>query len=644
MKLPVINSIDDVVARQLCSGCGACAYMDPDSIEMVDVLDHGRRPVYKSSSHSSEIDKEAIKVCPGVGLEHTFDRNDAKFDRALMQGWGPVLEIWEGHATDEAIRFAGSSGGAASAISLACIEKIKMHGVLHIKARKDAPIFNETVLSTTRDEILSATGSRYAPASPCDSLQLIEDAPAACVFIGKPCDVAAANSAAKLRPKLKEKLGLTIAFFCAGTPTTNATINLLKRMGIEDPSSVKDLRYRGNGWPGKATAKFSVQGRDEIRTLSYEESWGEVLTNDKQWRCHVCADHTGEFADIAVGDPWYGKVQPNEAGRSLIVVRTARGQRMLRNAMEAGYLTLKRVDSSALTDSQPNLLRGRGAVWARALTCRLMRVAAPRYRGFPMFRFWLTKLTFNEKIRSIAGTIKRVTLRKIGRPINIHALDAGSKPYLKLTNYECEGDDLLQLTEKHSKQLCDLCRSCFPSELRWQLGGSLAQNWWDTVRKLPTCETWVSIRDNIVCGFVVLVIDEPGWAASASMRSGSTRQRCIAILKHPWITTRHLINKRKRHFAPVKQYNLIVSQKTPQEQRTWVELIAVAPEYRGQGVGARLLKHAEFRTQQLNRQAVQLTVGNANHPAVYRYAQSGYGLVHQSDDSMILGKRLARAA
>ncbi len=645
MKLPVIKNIDDVVSRQLCSGCGACAYIDPDSIEMVDVLDHGRRPVHKSSSLNTELEKETLAVCPGVGLKHTFDRKDESYIYSLMAGWGPVLEVWEGYATDEALRFAGSSGGAASAITLACIEKAKLHGVLHIKARSDAPIFNGTVLSTTRDEILSATGSRYAPASPCDGLQLIEDAPKPCVFIGKPCDVAAAKNAAELRPKLKENLGLTIAFFCAGTPTTNATINLLKRMGVDDPSDVQELRYRGNGWPGKATVKFQTRGRDETRSLSYEESWGEVLTNDKQWRCHVCADHTGEFADIAVGDPWYRKAKTNDPGRSLIVVRTIRGRRILREAMEAGYLSLKRVEPSVLPDSQPNLLRGRGAVWARILVCRLMGVVAPRYRGFPLFRFWMARLTVHEKIRSIAGTMKRVVKRKIGKPVIMDTHEkSDSLTMLKINNKKCKRDGLHQATTHHIEQLSVMCRTCFPYELRWQYGGSFAHDWWDYVRKSQTNETWVSLRDSIVCGFVVLVIDEQGWKEEHLLRRGSTSQRCTAILRHPLVTSRYLLKKLKHQPSSSNHYHLNTSQTTPQKQRTWIELIAVSPEFRGQSIGAQLLEHAELRTQQLNRHAVQLTVENENHPAVHRYAESGYGLVHQSEDSMILGKQLACAA
>ena len=419
VRLPVIETVEDVAQRQLCCGCGACAYISPSTIEMVDSLNHGRRPRFKSQCRSTADDQAALRVCPGIGLEHRFDVSHPDLISELVPGWGPVLEVWEGHATDDAIRFAGSSGGAASALALACIEQAGMHGVLHIKARADVPYLNHTVLSTTRQEILSATGSRYAPASPCDGLQLIEDAPAPCVFIGKPCDVAAVDKAKQVRPALAEKVGVTIAFFCAGTPTTNATFKLLRRMGVDDPSQVVELRYRGNGWPGEATVTLRTEDGIETRSMSYEESWGEILTNDKQWRCHVCADHTGEFADIAVGDPWYRRVGPNERGSSLVLVRTERGRGIVRQAIEHGYLTLTRADASILPRSQPNLLRGRGAVWARILVSRLMGVHAPRYRGFPMLRFWLTKLSGMEKLRSILGTARRVMKRGLGDRVTI---------------------------------------------------------------------------------------------------------------------------------------------------------------------------------------------------------------------------------
>jgi coenzyme F420 hydrogenase subunit beta len=422
MRLKVID-INDVSEAQLCCGCGACAAIAPDQIEMIDVIDHGRRPRMRPGSKNEAALEAAMQACPGVSIGHERgDRADGAIEE-LRAAWGPVLDVWEGHAADEAIRFAGSSGGVASAIAVACLESMNMHGVLHIRARHDAPILNETVLSTTRDEILAATGSRYAPASPAEGLGRIENAPEPCVFIGKPCDVAAATKARRRRPRLDENLGLTVAIFCAGTPTTRATMRLLEELGVDDPADVINLRYRGNGWPGRATATIRTPRGVEQRSFDYERAWGEILTNDKQWRCHVCADHTGEFADIAVGDPWYRPVSADEPGRSLVLVRTERGRRILDAACAAGYLTLTQADPQCLPLSQPNLLRGRAAVWGRLLACRMLGVPAPRYQRLPKFRFWISHLTFREKVRSVLGTVRRILRRKLGRRVKMQEVD-----------------------------------------------------------------------------------------------------------------------------------------------------------------------------------------------------------------------------
>ena len=144
----VVRNIDEVARRHLCCGCGACAYVQPDAIRMVDVLDHGRRPIVEQCS--AEAARDALAVCPGVSLRHDFDPDTPGLIQELAPAFGPVLEIWEGYASDPEVRFAGSSGGAASALSLYCIERAGMHGLLHIKSRIDVPYLNHTVLSTTR--------------------------------------------------------------------------------------------------------------------------------------------------------------------------------------------------------------------------------------------------------------------------------------------------------------------------------------------------------------------------------------------------------------------------------------------------------------------------------------------------------------
>lgn len=117
-----------------------------------------------------------------------------------------------------------------------------MHGVLHAAADKSRPYLNRTVMSRTREELLARTGLRNAPASPCEGLGKIAAVPGACVFIGKPCDVAGATKLSALSSALKERLGLTIAFFRAGTPSTQRTLGLLKQAGVTDAESVTSRR------------------------------------------------------------------------------------------------------------------------------------------------------------------------------------------------------------------------------------------------------------------------------------------------------------------------------------------------------------------------------------------------------------------
>lgn len=416
--LPVIAGVDDVAARNLCAGCGACAYLQPDQVRMVDDLDLGRRPVIRAGSDTTE----ALAGCPGASLAHD-DTHHPGVIGELRDGWGPVLAVWEGYAADPEIRFAGSSGGAATALALHALDDHGMHGVLHIAARPDIEYLNHTVMSRSRQEMLAATGSRYAPASPCDGLQMIADAPEPCVFIGKPCDVAATSKARRLRPELDAKLGLTIAIFCAGTPSTRGTLEMLDRMDVADPEQVRSLRYRGNGWPGAAVAQTSRGGGGPVHEMSYDQSWGEILQKHVQWRCRVCVDHTGEFADIAVGDPWYREIGADEAGQSLILARTERGRQLLEAAVKAGALAARRVDPGLLPASQPNLLATRGAVWGRIVTSRALGVAAPRYTNMPTGRIWWRELSALAKIRSISGTLKRIVRRRLHRRQVIRPVD-----------------------------------------------------------------------------------------------------------------------------------------------------------------------------------------------------------------------------
>jgi coenzyme F420 hydrogenase subunit beta len=287
-----------------------------------------------------------------------------------------------------------------------------MHGALHVAADKKEPLTNRTVLSRNRSEILSRAGSRYAPASPCDGLEMIETAPGRCVFIGKPCDVTALRKAQTVRAELDRNIGIAIGIFCAGTPSTQGTLDLLHTLDI-DPDRVEGLRYRGKGWPGKFSVK--LEGQEKPReVLTYMDAWGFVQKY-RPYRCYLCPDGTSEFADISCGDPWHRAIKEGEQGYSLVLVRTEKGRQIIHGAIKAGYVTLRQAEPGVLEASQKNLLTKRGAIWGRLLVMKAFGIPTPRLVGFSLFDNWL-KLPLKEKVRSILGTARRIIQRKYFAP------------------------------------------------------------------------------------------------------------------------------------------------------------------------------------------------------------------------------------
>lgn len=403
----ILNNVTEVAKWRMCIGCGACIYACPEKkLELVDLTNQGLRPVLSEGDCSGCSD--CVEVCPGVGISHS---NECKIDgliTSLAKSWGPVLEVWEGYALDADIRFNGSSGGLASALALYCIEKEKMRGLVHVGYDSEARYKNKSTFSQTRSEILSTTGSRYSPASPCDHLQSIVDACGPTVFIGKPCDIEGLRKTQLSRPKLNKNVEVVIGIFCAGTPSTKGTHDLLWKYGISY-EDVAEIRYRGRGWPGKFSVR--LKGNSEWKELAtYQEAWG-FLQKYRPYRCHLCPDGTSEFADISCGDPWYREIEESELGKSLVLVRTKKGREIVRGALQAGYVQLQAINPQALDFSQRELKLKRGAIWGRLLTMRALGIPAPRFRGFFLFRNWL-KIPTWDKVRSILGTVRRITTRK----------------------------------------------------------------------------------------------------------------------------------------------------------------------------------------------------------------------------------------
>lgn len=400
-----IRSIQDIVDWGLCTGCGACYSVCAKNAVTLENIEHvGIRPRFKPGACSGCTD--CLDVCPGHAVNAATQARQ-KTGAARADGLiGPVLGVWEGYAADGEIRFRASSGGALTALALYCLEQEGMAFVLHTGMDPRAPWKNITVMSSSRQELMRHAGSRYNASSPCDSLALIEATDRPCVFIGKPCDAAAVAALRAKRPALHKNLGLVLTFFCAGTPSAGATLDLLKKLAVPT-ADIKGLRYRGNGWPGGFAVAHSDGAYRQLQ--SYRDCW-HFLQKYRCLRCHLCPDGLGQMADIACGDAWHRyEKTAHDPGRSLVLARSAHGRNMLEKAIAAGYLQLAPSCAENVIRAQ-GLVHRRRQLFGRLLARRLLLIPSTRFTGFNLFQNW-AELSLLAQIKSVLATFKRLLRR-----------------------------------------------------------------------------------------------------------------------------------------------------------------------------------------------------------------------------------------
>lgn len=387
----------------LCHGCGGCVAIAPKGAVSMGMTDSGYlRP--EVLGPLPENYAERVKaICSGRALTSAGKEEGAR----RHADWGRLISVDLGHACDPSVRFRGSSGGVLTAIALHLLESGAVDFVVQTRADPDDPLGNVTMASHDARDVLLAAGSRYAPSSPLADIERYLASGRRFAFVGKPCDVATLRAMGRSDPRIAAQVPYMVSFFCAGVPSRHGALALARRMGL-DPAELASFHFRGMGWPGDA--RGTRQDGTEER-LDYARSWGEVLSGHLQFRCKICPDGIGEFADIVAADAWHGEGgYPSFAerdGRNLVIARSKVGRALLDAMRVGGQLELEAIAPARIAAMQPYQQGRRRAVLARCLAMRVLGYQAPRYRGLALWRstlraspLWL--------MRNFLGTLRRL--------------------------------------------------------------------------------------------------------------------------------------------------------------------------------------------------------------------------------------------
>lgn len=394
------REIAAVVEAGNCTGCGMCTLLDRGLEMRLDDAGYARPARIASTGPepaASAVD-DFRAACPGRGV-----RAQRPSGATYHPTMGPIVEIFEAWAADPEQRHRGSSGGALTALSAWLIDIGEASTMIGAGADAAAPRRTVSVRIQSREEALASAGSRYAPVSNAAAAD-IGDGDG--VFVGKPCEAAAVRALQERRhPDAPGPL--LLAFFCAGTPSQQATETLVEQLGIATDEPLEDLWYRGRGWPGEFTA---VPKSGPVASTSYDASWGDHLGKALQWRCKICPDGVGESADVVAADYWRTDdrgypVFTDGEGISALLARTQRGADVIRRAIDAGVIIARPITADAVAAVQPLQRQRRRTLLGRLLGARSAGARVPRFSGFGLTRLAISHL--RENIRTARGTRSR---------------------------------------------------------------------------------------------------------------------------------------------------------------------------------------------------------------------------------------------
>ena len=347
----MIDTVAEVAERDLCCGCGTCASVCPNNA--IEIIVSEGIYVPKVDEEKCERCRLCVECCPGFSVDFE-DLNQRVFgvqpsDRVI----GNYLGCHVGYSTDDNLRFNSASGGIATQLLIFALENHLVDGVLVTRMRKDNPLEPEAFIARTKEELISASGSKYCPVTTNVELKKILKENGRFAVVGLPCQIHGVLKAGKIFKLLEKRIVLYIGLLCSHMVSFNGTSLLLEKKGIRK-DQVSKISYRGKGWPGS----MSIETKDGSGTsLPLVASWNAYWPVFSSFfftplRCTMCPDQTAELSDISLGDAWLPELKLEKRGASIIISRTSRGKKLLEDAASAKAISLTSVDIEKVRQSQ----------------------------------------------------------------------------------------------------------------------------------------------------------------------------------------------------------------------------------------------------------------------------------------------------
>lgn len=307
------ESVESIVERALCCGCGACARSCPSSA-IVYIRNVAGYIIPKVDRIACIQCGKCLHVCPSVDIQEVVESAYADNFR------GKCINGYVGYAANSLLRSEGQSGGLLSAFLIWMLREGKIDGAIvnrfnnHIQR-------NEAVYADTEDGILAGVGSYYAQSPVVDAVLANKGKRLAVVTLG--CQAEALSKLRKHDEALNESL-VVVGLVCGGNYSGDYIDDLIdlacRGHGMGVASKMRFRSKENDGWPGNVAVWFDDAKvcLPSVRRIERKELY--IVP-----RCRVCCDRMNLYADVVFVDPWGIKREDNKKGNTVAITRTEKG-------------------------------------------------------------------------------------------------------------------------------------------------------------------------------------------------------------------------------------------------------------------------------------------------------------------------------
>lgn len=345
-------NIKPIVKYGLCCGCGTCAGICPTNAITMTITKQG---IYEPSIEEDKCINcnKCVESCPGHSVDFKNLRLQIFGTPPTNHYVGNFLKVYIGHSNDRKLGYDSSSGGLATQLLIFALEKGMIDGALVTRMQKENPTRPETFLARTKEEVISASKSKYCPVAANESLKTILKEKGRYASVGLPCHIHGLRKAEKISRSLNDKIVLHIGLLCSHMTSFQGMEFLLKKLGIK-MNDVTNIAYRGKGWPGSMTIETRDGSVKEIPLFGSWKSYWPIFSSFffTPYRCTMCPDQAAELADISLGDAWLPELKSEKIGESIIITRTKRGEEILQLAKMAKVISIVPVSVKKVEQSQ----------------------------------------------------------------------------------------------------------------------------------------------------------------------------------------------------------------------------------------------------------------------------------------------------